>query len=221
VEQLVQTNKAYRCFCTQQELEAKAAARQALGQGAEYDGTCFGLTRVESDERATREPFIVRMMDPHRHPQNLKAWKDIVRGQMKPRMVAKQRSGLDVFDDAILLKSDGLPTYHLANVVDDHAMKITHVIRGVEWLESTWKHIALYNAFGWDIPEFAHVGLLRDADGKKLSKRDQQYDFVNLKTVILPEALINFLALLGWRHGGKEFANLDQLCQRVSNPLGD
>jgi glutamyl-tRNA synthetase len=220
--QLLHTGKAYRCFCTHEQLQEKAAARTVSGQGSEYDGTCYGISKTESDERAANgESFIVRMMDPHRFPEKMTQWVDLVRGVMKPRMMPKQRSGLEVYDDAILLKGDGLPTYHLANVVDDQLMKITHVIRGVEWLESTWKHVALYEAFGWERPEFAHVGLLRDAEGKKLSKRERQYDFDTLKQTVLPEALMNFLALLGWRHEGskKEVASMEQLLALVSDSL--
>ena len=102
----------------------------------------------------------------------------------------------------ILLKRDGTPTYHLANVVDDHSMEITHVIRGTEWMPSTALHVALYNAFGWTPPEFAHVGLLTDQEHNKLSKRNFDTDVKALreKDGILSEALINFLALLGWRN---------------------
>lgn len=108
-------------------------------------------------------------------------------------------------ENVVLLKSDGTPTYHLANVVDDHQMEITHVIRGTEWMPSTALHVALYNAFGWTPPSFAHVGLLTDEDQNKLSKRNFDTDVRALreKHGILPEALANFLALLGWRNPQK------------------
>lgn len=106
------------------------------------------------------------------------------------------------YEDPVLLKSDGRPTYHLANVVDDHMMGITHVVRATEWISSTPKHLALYDAFGWKPPDFAHVGLLVDTAGRKLSKRDMDTEITSFKRQgILPEALVNFAALLGWSHG--------------------
>jgi glutamyl-tRNA synthetase len=133
-------------------------------------------------------------------------------------MPARKRHASEQMDDVVLLKSDGLPTYHLANVVDDHHMKITHVIRGNEWFISTWKHISLYEAFGWTPPKFAHVGLLLDAEGKKLSKRDKTFGLGELRDTILPETMVNFLALLGWQHGhaGSEFLTMADLQERVS-----
>ena len=121
--------------------------------------------------------------------------------------------------DVILLKGDGSPTYHLANVVDDHAMRITHVIRGTEWMSSTPLHVALYDAFGWQPPQFAHVGLLTDADNNKLSKRNFDTDVRALreKNGILPEALANFLVLLGWRNPQQsDIMNVNELAEIVS-----
>jgi len=133
-------------------------------------------------------------------------------------MPARKWHKIEQMDDVVLLKSDGLPTYHLANVVDDHLMKITHVIRGNEWFISTWKHISLYEAFGWTPPKFAHIGLLLDAQGKKLSKRDKAFGLGELRDTILPETMVNFLALLGWQHGhaGSEFFTMADLQKRVS-----
>lgn len=122
-------------------------------------------------------------------------------------------------ENVVLLKSDGTPTYHLANVVDDHAMEITHVIRGTEWMPSTALHVALYDAFGWSPPQFAHVGLLTDQDQNKLSKRNFDTDIRALreKNGILPEALVNFLALLGWRNPQKnDVMGLQELANIVS-----
>jgi glutamyl-tRNA synthetase len=186
-------------------LHEKAIARGAAGESSEYDGTCLHVTKNESDSRARAgEQYVVRMKDPYRNTSQITTWMDLVHGRMKPRaQAAKQRAGRDAWDDAVLLKSDGRPTYHLANVVDDHLMCVTHVIRGVEWLESTWKHVALYKAFGWKAPSFAHVGLLMDMNGRKLSKRDQNFDLEELKAKYLPETLVNGLGLLGWKHGQK------------------
>jgi glutamyl-tRNA synthetase len=202
-EQLLDSEHAYRCFCTPTQLREKAIARGAAGESSEYDGTCLHIAKTESDARARGgEQYVVRMKDPYRNLGQITPWNDIIHGKMKPRaQAAKQRAGRDAWDDAVLLKSDGRPTYHLANVVDDHRMRVTHVIRGIEWLESTWKHVALYNAFGWKMPEFAHVGLLMDLKGRKLSKRDQAFDLDVMKTKYLPETLVNGLALLGWKHG--------------------
>ena len=168
----------------------------------------------------------MRLKDPD--PQDQPIWTDVVHGAMGRNRAAKRRSGNDTFDDAVLLKSDGVPTYHLANVVDDHHMKITHVIRGVEWLISTRKHVTLYKAFGWDMPAFVHVGLLLDEEGSKLSKRDLRYDLMSLKDTVLPEALTNFLALLGWSHKERdEFFSMEMLKERFdlnlnkSNPIVD
>jgi glutamyl-tRNA synthetase len=180
-------------------LRAKADERNRLGLPTEYDRTCFHLQKEESDERAYKgQPFVVRLIDPESPPKFV----DLVFGRQD--IHADRRKLPDVFEDPILLKSDGFPTYHLANVVDDHHMKITHVIRGSEWLISTRKHISLYNAFGWNPPTFAHVGLLLDGDGSKLSKRDKAFDISLLqKDGVLPEALNNFLVLLGWSHRQK------------------
>lgn len=122
-------------------------------------------------------------------------------------------------EDVILLKGDATPTYHLANVVDDHNMEITHVIRGTEWMSSTGLHVALYDAFGWTPPAFAHVGLLTDQDRNKLSKRnlDTDIDSMRRDNGLLPETLVNFLALLGWRNPHKDdLMSLDKLTDRVS-----
>jgi glutamyl-tRNA synthetase len=154
----------------------------------------------------------VRLKDPAKQPRV----KDLIFGTV--RNSSKIKRAADSFDDSILLKSDGLPTYHLANVVDDHLMEITHVIRGVEWLISTRKHLILYEAFGWEAPAFAHVGLLLDKDGNKLSKREKAFDLSAMqKDGVLPEALNNFLVLLGWtiRSSVKDFATMAQLKETV------
>lgn len=141
----------------------------------------------------------MRLKAPDRYPK----FKDLVYGNVVAsfKELNQSKRADDAYDDPILLKSDGLPTYHLANVVDDHHMKITHVIRGTEWLTSTPKHLAMYNAFGWTPPAFAHVGLLVDETGNKLSKRNFDTDIDSFrKREIFPETLNNFVALLGWSH---------------------
>lgn len=223
--ELVSRGHAYRCFCSAEDLHAKAKERAALGLSSEYDRTCFHISPSESDSRAAAgESYIVRLKDPDLKDQP--TWHDVVHGKMGTNRAAVRRSGNDTFDDAVLLKSDGLPTYHLANVVDDHYMKITHVIRGVEWLISTRKHVTLYKAFGWEMPAFVHVGLLLDEEGGKLSKRDHKYDMQALKDTVLPEALMNFLALLGWSHKEKrDYFSMEMLKEKVravkrsANPL--
>ena len=140
-------------------------------------------------------------------------FKDLVRGNVQFHGKA--------IDDQILVKSDGFPTYHLANVVDDHLMEITHVIRGEEWLPSTPKHIFLYQAFAWEIPEFAHLPLLLNPDGSKLSKRQGHVaveDFI--KDGYIKEALINFVAFLGWHPGSgdeREIYTLKELEEMLDN----
>jgi glutamyl-tRNA synthetase len=123
---------------------------------------------------------------------------------------------MGVFQDPILLKSDGMPTYHLANVVDDHFMRITHVVRATEWMSSTPKHVHLYNCFGWTPPKFVHVSLLQDLEGRKLSKRAGDV-FVSQfrERGFLPEALNNFAALLGWSHDGEsDVLDMEQLVKQ-------
>lgn len=158
---------------------------------------CASIPLEESAERARNEKHAVRFGKPDKAP----SWSDLVYGKvsLESKKTLPQRAAVE---GVILLKGDGTPTYHLANVIDDHYMRITHVIRGTEWMSSTPLHAALYNAFGWTPPAFAHVGLLTDKDQAKLSKRNFDTDIGALKTKhgILPESLANFLALLGWRN---------------------
>ena len=173
------------------------------------------LHRANSGER-----FVVRFGKPAKPPR----WADLVYGKMSLDSASKknmpQRASIE---GVVLLKSDKTPTYHLANVVDDHEMEITHVIRGTEWMSSTALHVALYDAFGWTPPAFAHVGLLTDKDQNKLSKRNFDTDVKALreKNGILPESLVNFLALLGWRNPKKsDLMNLEQLSDIVCVSTG-
>jgi len=188
--------------------------RVKRGLSSDYDRACYHIPKEQSDERASQgHNFVVRLKDPELQP----VFHDLVYGHIKDGKAGLRRKD-DSFDDPIILKSDGLPTYHLANVVDDHHMEITHVIRGAEWLISTRKHLILYDAFGWKPPSFAHVGLLLDEAGNKLSKRDKAYDLSAIQdNGVLPEALNNFLALLGWtnRASKRDFATMQELEETV------
>ncbi|KAF2718921.1 hypothetical protein K431DRAFT_229835 [Polychaeton citri CBS 116435] len=208
-QHLLDSGTAYRCFCTSQ--TAGAAASLAYVTSGCYQ-SCSSLTHDESQTKAKEkhEPFTVRLVQPK--DVHKRVYKDLIYGKIKRlKRSPSASSSASVEDgagssldlaDTILIKSDGTPTYHFANVVDDHLMQITHVIRGTEWMASTPLHYDLYTAFGWEPPEFAHVGLLLDKDKAKLSKRnaDLQLDVFSLRGAegVLPETLINFLVLLGW-----------------------
>ena len=171
-----------------------------------YDGKCRGLDKDEIQKLLDEKtPYVVRLKVPK---EGFVEFKDLVYGKI--------RIENKTIDDQVIMKSDGFPTYHLANVVDDRLMKISHVIRGEEWLPSTPKHILLYKAFGWEIPEFAHLPLLLNPDKSKLSKRQGDVaveDF--LKLGYLPEALLNFVLLLGWNpKTEEEIFSLKEMIQR-------
>lgn len=213
-QKLLDNGHAYRCFCSAERLNALAEHRHKLGMATDYDRTCANISAEESDDRAHKgESHTIRLKVPDQYP----TYKDLIYGTFKP---LKKRGHVveTSYEDPILLKSDGLPTYHLANVVDDHLMKITHVIRGSEWMPSTPKHIAMYSAFGWTPPEFAHVGLLVDENGNKLSKRNFDTDITAFKEMeIFPETLTNFAALLGWSHREKsDVMDLETLVNKFS-----
>lgn len=194
--ELLEKGKAYRCFCTQERLEEMRKNLKGRDQMAGYDGHCRSLSEQELDRHLKNgDKYVVRLKAPRTGDT---AFEDLIRGRIS---VANES-----LDDIVLLKSDGYPTYHLANVVDDHWMEITHVTRSSEWIPSTPKHILLYQAFGWKPPIFAHLPVILDPTGKgKMSKRKQESDVEHLVHVrefraagYLPEALINYLALLGW-----------------------
>ena len=207
-EELVEGGKAYRCFCTAERLEAMRAEQTAAKQMPKYDRTCLTLSPDEVKAKLDAgESHVIRMKIADDREIS---FEDMVRGDVAFKT--------ETIDDQVLLKSDGFPTYHLANVVDDHLMGITHVIRAEEWLPSTPKHILLYEAFGWDAPEFAHLPLLLNPDRSKLSKRQGDVAVEDyLAKGYLPEALINFVALLGWNPGEgstQEIFSLDELTRR-------
>ncbi|KAG6018059.1 hypothetical protein E4U54_005966 [Claviceps lovelessii] len=187
VQTLLDRGHAYRCFCTPEQLESQRRELHEAGQSTAYPGTCRSVDAAESDMRANRgDAHVVRFRgDAFGRP----ILHDAIYGLFQKK---------EPEEDFVLLKSDGFPTYHLANVVDDHLMKITHVIRGEEWLISTPKHLALYQAFGWDPPTFAHLGLLVNPDGSKMSKRNDSVDLSTYREKgIFPMALLSWLANLG------------------------
>jgi len=207
-QELLDKGHAYRCFCTEDRLTKMREEQVAKKRAPMYDRACLKLTPAEIEQKISAgTPFVIRQKMPSGDPIK---FKDVVRGDMEfnPKTI----------DDQVLIKSDGFPTYHLANVVDDHMMGITHVIRGEEWLPSTPKHIALYNAFGWTPPTFAHLPLLLNPDKTKLSKRQGDVAAEDYMTKgYLKEAIINFIALLGWNPGTtEEFFTLEDLIKKFS-----
>ena len=206
--ELLEQKKAYYCFCTAERLDLMRKEIEKQGGQPKYDKHCLHLTQQEVQEKLNSgSSYVIRLNVP---AGETIAFDDIIRGHIE--------FSSDVVDDQVLMKSDGYPTYHLANVVDDHLMKITHVIRGEEWLSSTPKHVILYNALGWEIPKFAHLPLLLNPDRSKLSKRQGDVAVEDYKSKgFLKESLVNFVALLGWTAGDdKEFYYLDELVEKFS-----
>jgi glutamyl-tRNA synthetase len=200
---LLREGHAFRCYCTSERLEEMRAEQTAQKLPPRYDGRCLGLTAAEIGmNEAAGTASVVRMKVPD---QGSAVVNDLLRGP-----VAFEWATVDM---QVLLKSDGWPTYHLANVVDDHLMKITHVMRGEEWLPSAPKHVLLYQYFGWDMPELCHLPLLRNADRSKLSKRKNPTSILFYRRMgYLPEALMNFLGILANApHEGEEMLDLAQL----------
>jgi glutamyl-tRNA synthetase len=207
VEELIDKGLAYPCFCSSKRLDALRKEKEGLKLSTKYDRHCLTLTEDDIAEQYKSKPNVIRLKVPDSESIT---FNDTVRNDVT--------FSTDEIDDQILLKSDGFPTYHLANVVDDYHMRITHVIRGEEWLSSTPKHILLYNAFGWETPQFAHVPLLLNPDKSKLSKRQGDVAVEDyLKKGILPDALINFVALLGWNPGDdREIFSMNELISEFS-----
>jgi glutamyl-tRNA synthetase len=206
-DELLAKGKAYRCFCSPKRLEEVRAQQTKNKLPPKYDRHCLHLPEEEvAKNMADSMPHVIRMVVPD---DRVISFIDLVRGEVKFHT-------RDV-DDQVIMKSDGFPTYHLAVVVDDHLMKITHVIRGEEWLSSTPKHLLLFEAFGWEPTEYAHLPLLLNPDRSKLSKRQGDVAVEDyLKKGYLAEALINFVALLGWNPGKgntKEIFSLDELVE--------
>ena len=192
-KQLVDQGDAYPCFCTEEDLQQKREEQLARKEDTRYNGKCRHLEPNEiSNKLAADTPHVIRMKIDH--SRSAYVINDLIRGEV--------RFTPDQIDDQVLVKSDGFPTYHLANVVDDHLMEISHVIRGEEWLSSTPKHVQLYEYLGWKAPEFAHLPLLLNPDRSKLSKRQGDVATEDYRSKgFLPDCLINFVALLGWNSG--------------------
>ena len=208
VQKLLDEGKAYRAFETAEELADIRAELQAKGLGYGYDGRGRNVSKDESERRAAAgEPFAVRLITPN---EGEIVVNDLLRGEI--RIPNRE------VPDAVLLKSDGLPTYHLAVVVDDHLMGVTHVIRGEEWIPTSPIHVLLYGAFGWDEPVWIHMPVLKNASGKKLSKRKDDTNLDSYRQQgFLPEALLNYLATMGYSMpGGREFFTLDEMIQDFS-----
>ncbi|MBW6440540.1 glutamate--tRNA ligase [Patescibacteria group bacterium] len=189
VDELIKNDYAYYCFCSQERL-GKMRKNQRLQKLAPmYDRKCRGLSKDEVQKLLEEKtPYVVRLKVPRK---GVTEFEDLIYGKIKIEN--------KTIDDQVLMKSDGFPTYHLASVVDDHLMEISHVTRAEEWLPSTPKHILLYKAFGWEIPQFAHFTLLLNPDKSKLSKRQGDVKVEDyLKKGYLKEALLNFVLLLGW-----------------------
>lgn len=185
-KELVEKGEAYYCFCSKEQLEALKSNPQT--QKVRHWDVCTDKNNKEKKEAG--EPFVVRL----RVLPDKKMWfHDLLRGEIS--------ISSNEIDDQVLLKSDGYPTYHLGVVVDDHLMEISHIIRAEEWISSTPKHVLLYEAFGWELPVFAHVPILRNPDKSKLSKRKNPvWASWYLQEGYLPEAVLNYLALMGWSH---------------------
>lgn len=190
-KQLIDEDKAYYCFCSAERLQKMREAQQAQKKPPMYDRTCRNLSKEEVSQRlSSGEKAVIRMKIPE-HKEIIVP--DVLRGQIK--------FDSDILDDQVILKSDGYPTYHLAVVVDDHLMKITHMKRGEEWLTSAPKHVLLYRYFGWELPVMIHTPTLRNPDRSKLSKRKGNTSLWYYREQgYLKEAILNFLALLVWKH---------------------
>lgn len=199
IDQLLVSNRAYKCYCTEEELEAEREAQRARGEMPHYAGKCADLTPTEQAEKEAQGlESVIRF----RVPRNTSyTFEDMVKGEI---VFESDNIG----GDFVIQKRDGMPTYNFAVAVDDHMMKITHVLRGDDHIANTPKQLMIYEAFGWKAPEFGHMTLIINSEtGKKLSKRDESIlQFIEQYRELgyLPEAMFNFTALLGWSPVGEE-----------------
>lgn len=203
-KQLVEQGDAYYCFCTKEEIEARREEAAARGETYKYDKHCMHLSKEEIEQKlAAGVPYVIRQNVPTTGESD---FDDLVFGHIS--------APNDTLDDIVLIKADGMPTYNFANVIDDHLMGITHVIRGMEYLSSTPKYNLLYKAFGWEIPTYIHLTTIMKDVHHKLSKRDGDAyfsDFVDKG--YLKEAIVNYVVLLGWNPGDdREFFTTQELC---------
>lgn len=203
--ELVEKGYAYYCFCTEERLTKLREVASLNKTPFMYDGHCKKLSQEEIEEKLkNNEPYVIRQKMPKEGQTIIN---DLVYGE-----VLIENS---VLEDQILLKSDGYPTYNFANVVDDHLMQITHVIRGKEYLDQTAKYNLLYDAFGWEKPIYIHVAMVLGEDGNKLSKRNKDASFMDLYNEgYLPQAIVNYLVLLGWSpKDNQEIFSIDELIE--------
>lgn len=207
-EKLLKSDHAYRCFCTKDDLDKMRELQTAHSLPPRYDGRCRELSSKEIESKmAEGKPFVIRQSIP---VSQKVIFEDGVRGR-----VTFHTKDLE---DQVLMKSDGFPTYQLANVVDDHLMEITHVFRGEEWIPSTPKNVLLYEAFGWEPPKYVHLPLILNSDRSKLSKRQGDVSVeAYVEKGFSKEAILNFIALLGWNPGGKkELYSLEEMIEEFS-----
>lgn len=204
-EELIENGHAYECFCSSERLEAlRAEQSEGKSSAVGYDRRCRDLSDEQREQLRRENPSpVIRFKTPL---EGDAVFEDMLLGRVK-------RKNKDISPDPVLLKSDRFPTYHLANVVDDHTMEISHVLRAQEWLPSTALHILLYRAFGWEMPVFCHLPMVMGKDGQKLSKRHGATSLIEFRRRgYLPEAVINYVALLGWAYDdSREFFSLSEL----------
>lgn len=202
-EELVKQGKAYYCFCTRERLEKVREEQRANKQPPKYDKHCRNLSSEEAKaKKEAGESYVIRLKVPKDQPVVVN---DLLRGEITINS--------NEVDDQVLLKSDGFPTYHLAVVIDDHMMNISHIMRGEEWISSAPKHVLLYEAFGWEKPTFVHIPVFLNPDGKgKMSKRKGTVSAQSfLDRGYLPEAMLNFFMILGWaKEDQEEVMTLDE-----------
>lgn len=209
IKELLGKGFAYYCFCTEERLAQMREMQKTAKQIPRYDQHCLNLSKEEIQKNLDNKvPYVIRMVIPKNETI---IFEDLIRGKIK--------FNTNEIDDQVLIKSNGIPTYHFAVVVDDHLMNISHIFRGEEWITSTPKQILLYRYFGWETPKFAHLTVLLDPSGHgKMSKRNGAVSARSfLEDGYLPEAMLNFLMLLGWNPGdNQEFFTLDQFVQSFS-----
>lgn len=208
VDQLIESGHAYYCFCSKERLDEVREEQKTKGLVPKYDGFCRNIPLEEAKKRiADGEQYVVRLKLPANHDVK---FNDLVRGNIT--------INTDDVDDQVLLKSDGYPTYHMAVVVDDHLMKISHIVRGEEWLPSTPKHVYLYEAFGWEKPVYVHLPTVLNKERKKLSKRHGDVAVGDFRGKgYLPEGLVNYLALVGWTpDSNEEILSMEDLVKEFS-----
>lgn len=208
IQKLLDEDKAYYCFCTQERLDKLREQQKADGMMPRYDGLCRGISKEEALKKVEAgEDHVIRL--------KLPANRDI---QFNDAIKGNLSINTNDLDDQVLIKSDGFPTYHFAVVVDDHDMKITHIIRGDEWVSSTPKHVYLYEAFGWESPTYVHLPTVLGKDKKKLSKRNADVAVEDFKKKgYLRDGLINYIALVGWSpETNEEILSHDELIEQFS-----